>query len=209
MPPLQGRTRQAAGEPEGAIVLLHGRGADEHDLYPLFDVLDPEQRLLGVTPRAPLQLPPGGFHWYRLGGIPTPDPETFYASVPLLAALLEELPVPLDRVVLGGFSQGAVMSWAMSLGPDRPRPAGVVALSGFLPRVDGWPLTLSGLDGFPVLIAHGSLDPVIAADFGREARDALTAAGADVTWRESPVPHTIDPGLIPELQAFVRRVLGA
>jgi phospholipase/carboxylesterase len=209
MPPLQGRTRQAAGEPEGAIVLLHGRGADEHDLYPLFDVLDPEQRLLGVTPRAPLQLPPGGFHWYRLGGIPTPDPETFYASVPLLAALLEELPVPLDRVVLGGFSQGAVMSWAMSLGPDRPRPAGVVALSGFLPRVDGWPLTLSGLDGFPVLIAHGSLDPVIAADFGREARDALTAAGADVTWRESPVPHTIDPGLIPELQAFVRRVLVA
>jgi len=208
MPPLTGRTRPPAREPEGAVVLLHGRGADENDLYPLLDVLDPEQRLLGVTPQAPLQLPPGGFHWYRLGGIPTPDPETFHGSVPLLAALLEELPVPLDRVVLGGFSQGAVMSWAMSLGPGRPRPAGVIAMSGFLPRVDGWPLTLAGLEGFPVLIAHGSLDPVIAFDFGREARDALTAAGADVTWRESPMPHTIDPGFVPDLQAFVRRVLG-
>ncbi len=207
MPPLQARTRPAAGEPEGAIVLLHGRGADENDLYPLLDVLDPEQRLLGLTPRAPLQLPPGGFHWYRLGGIPTPDPETFHASVPLLAALLDDLSVPLDRVLLGGFSQGAVMSWAMTLGPDRPRPAGVIAMSGFLPRVDGWPLTLAGLDGFPVLIAHGSLDPVIAVDFGREARDALTAAGADVRWHESPMPHTIDPQVIPDLQAFVQRVL--
>ena len=80
-------------------------------------------------------------------------------------------------------------------------------MSGFLPRVDGWPLTLSGLDGFPVLIAHGSLDPVIAVDFGREARDALDAAGADVRWHESPVPHTIDPQLLPELRAFVDQVL--
>ena len=56
--------RPARGEPEGLLVLLHGRGADEHDLFPLLDVLDPERRLLGVTPRAPLSLPPGGAHWY-------------------------------------------------------------------------------------------------------------------------------------------------
>jgi phospholipase/carboxylesterase len=207
MTALEARTRAAAGEPEGALVLLHGRGADEHDLYPLLDVLDPERRLHGVTPRAPLQLPPGGFHWYRLGGIPTPDPETFDDSVPLLAALLDDLPVGLDRVVLGGFSQGGVMSWAMSLGPARPRPAAVIALSCFLPRVEGWPLTLTGLNGFPAFVAHGSLDPVIAAGFGHEARDALTAAGADVRWHESPVPHTIDPQLLPELRDFVSEVL--
>ena len=206
--PLQALTRPAAGPPEGALVLLHGRGADKHDLFPLLDLLDRERRLHGVTPDAPLSLPPGGRHWYRLGGIPTPEPETFHASVPLLEALLDQLPVPLEQVVLGGFSQGAVMAWAMSLGPDRPRPAAVIALSGFLPRVEGWPLTLAGLEGFPVAIAHGSLDPVISVDFGREAREALTAAGADVLWRESPVPHTIDPQVIPELQAFVGRVLG-
>ena len=199
-------TRPAAGEAHGALVLLHGRGADEHDLYPLLDLLDPGRRLVGVAPRAPLELPPGGRHWYALGGIPTPEPETFHQSVPLLAALLDELPVPLERVVLGGFSQGAVMSWAMSLGPDRPRPAGILAMSGFLPHVEGWPLTLTGLEGLPVALAHGSLDPVISVAFGREARDALVAGGADLEWHETPVPHTIDPGVIPALRAFVDRV---
>ena len=61
-------------------MLLHGRGADEHDLFPLLDALDPERRLLGITPRGPLALPPGGAHWYRLGGIPTPDPDTFFPT---------------------------------------------------------------------------------------------------------------------------------
>jgi phospholipase/carboxylesterase len=200
--------RPAAGEPEGALVLLHGRGADEHDLYPLLDLLDPERRLLGVAPGGPLALPPGGRHWYRLGGIPTPDAETFLASTGLLRELLDGLPVPADRLLLGGFSQGTVMSWAMALGPGRPRPAGILALSGFLPRVDAWPLTLEGLEGLPVAIAHGTLDPVIPVGFGREARDALTAGGADVLWHESPVPHTIDPEALPALRSFVAGALG-
>lgn len=209
MTELRRLTRPAAGEPDGALVLLHGRGADEHDLYPLLDHLDPERRLLGVTPGAPLHLPPGGRHWYRLGGIPTPEPATFHASVPLLADLLDGLGVPPERVVLGGFSQGAVMTWAMTLGPGRPRPAGAIAMSGFLPRVEGWPLESSGLEGWPVAITHGVLDPVIPVGFGEEARDALRAAGADVTWLEAPVPHTIDPHVIPHLRAFVERVLPA
>ena len=102
-------------------MLLHGRGADEYDLYPLLDALDPERRLLGVTPRGPLSLPPGGAHWYQLGGIPTPDPETFHPSFAALAAFLDDLPVPPGRIVLGGFSQGAVMSYALGLGEGRPR----------------------------------------------------------------------------------------
>ena len=120
--PLAALWREPAGEPAGALVLLHGRGADERDLFPLLDLLDPERRLLGVTPGGPHHLPPGGRHWYALGGIPTPDPATFAATAPRLAAFLDGLPVPMDRVVLGGFSQGTVMSYAMSLGPGRPRP---------------------------------------------------------------------------------------
>ena len=131
--------RPAAGEPEGALVLLHGRGADEHDLFGLLDLLDPERRLLGVTPGGPLALPPGGRHWYRLGGIPTPEPETFLASARLLAELVDALPVAADRVVLGGFSQGAVMSWATrararAAAPRRgPRAVGVPAAGRRLP----------------------------------------------------------------------------
>jgi phospholipase/carboxylesterase len=205
---LQALERPPAAEPQGALVLLHGRGADEHDLFPLLDALDPERRLVGLTPGAPLSLPPGGAHWYRLAGIPTPDPETFRTSFAQIAAFLDDLPVPLNRVVLGGFSQGAVMSWALGLGAGRPRPGAIIALSGFVPRVDGFSLGLDGLDGYPVAIAHGSLDPVIPVEFGREAAALLREAGAEVLWHETAVPHTIDPRLLPELQSFVTSAIG-
>jgi phospholipase/carboxylesterase len=203
--PLVARWREPAGEPAGALVLLHGRGADENDLHPLLDLLDPERRLLGVTPGGPLHLPPGGRHWYALGGIPTPDPATFLSTAPRLAAFLDALSVPMERVVLGGFSQGTVMSWAMSLGPDRPRPAAVVAMSGFLPRVPDYKLDPAGLAGVPVAVAHGTLDPVIPFRFGAEAAETLAAAGADVLWLESDVPHMVDPAWIEPLRALVAR----
>ena len=203
--PLAALWREPAGEPAGALVLLHGRGADERDLFPLLDLLDPERRLLGVTPGGPHHLPPGGRHWYALGGIPTPDPATFAATAPRLAAFLDGLPVPSDRVVLGGFSQGTVMSYAMSLGPGRPRPAALVAMSGFLPRVADWPLEPERLRGVPVGIAHGSLDPVIPAQFAAEAEATLTAAGADVLRLSSPVPHMVDPDWIEPLRDLVAR----
>ena len=201
-------TRPAAAEPEGALVLFHGRGADEHDLFPLLDALDPERRLLGITPRGPLSLPPGGAHWYALGGIPTPDRATFLPTFALVSAFLDALPVPTERVVLGGFSQGAVMSYALGLGGGRARPAAIVALSGFMPRVEGFEVDLGRLDGYPVAVAHGSLDPVIPVEFGREARMLLEGAGAAVLYRETAVPHTIDPRAIPDLQAFVRAAPG-
>jgi phospholipase/carboxylesterase len=203
--PLVALWREPAGEPEGALVLLHGRGADEHDLYPLLDLLDPERRLLGVTPGGPLHLPPGGRHWYALVGIPTPDPETFLSTAPRLAAFLDALPVPFERVVLGGFSQGTVMTWAMTLGPGRPRPAGVLALSGFLPRVPGYPLDPGRLADVPVAVAHGTLDPVIPARFGAEAAETLAAAGVDVVRLESDVPHMVDPAWIEPLRDLVAR----
>ncbi|HEY7379864.1 MAG TPA: hypothetical protein VH572_01540, partial [Gaiella sp.] len=71
--------------------------------------------------------------------------------------------------------------------------------------VEGLELDLSGLDGFPVAIAHGTLDPVIPVEWGREARDVLERAGADVLYREAPLPHTIDPRVVPELAGLVAR----
>lgn len=203
---LQGLERPAAGEPAGTLVLLHGRGADEHDLYPLLDALDPERRLRGLTPGGPLALPPGGRHWYRLGGIPTPDPETFWPSFTALGELLDGLQTPL---VLGGFSQGAVMSYALALGRGiEKRPAALLPLSGFMPSVDGLELDLTGLDGFPVAIAHGTLDPVISVEWSRAAREGLTAAGANVSYHESPLGHTIDPEIVPALHDFVAHAIG-
>jgi phospholipase/carboxylesterase len=203
------RTRPAAGDPQGAIVLLHGRGTDENDLFPLIDILDPDRRLAGFTLRGPLNLPPGGWHWYRLGGIPTPDPTTFEASYDLVTAWLDSLPDELgvapERTVIGGFSQGSVMSYAVSLGDGRPSPAGVIALSGFIPRVPGFSLDLDSRAGLPVAIGHGTYDPVIPVEFGREAKEMLEQAGLDVSWRETPMQHSVDPAFLTELTGWVSR----
>ncbi|MDX6552418.1 MAG: phospholipase/carboxylesterase, partial [Gaiellales bacterium] len=91
-------------------MLLHGRGADERDLLPLADALDPGRRLVAVTPRAPLSLPPGGRHWYQVREIGYPDPATFLPTYEAAGEWLDRLPqqtgVPLEKTVLGGFSQG-------------------------------------------------------------------------------------------------------
>ncbi len=205
--------RPAAAAPEGALVLLHGRGTGEHDLAPLLDALDPERRLVGITPGGPLHLSPGGRHWYVVRRVGFPDPDTFHATYARLTGWLDALPaalgVPIGRTVLGGFSQGTVMSYAAGLGAGRPAPAGIVALSAFLPEVEGFALDLDAHRGVPVTIAHGTLDPVIDVAFGRDARDRLAAAGLDVTYRESPVPHAIDPAAIGGLRDFVARVVPA
>jgi phospholipase/carboxylesterase len=202
------RLRPARDEPDGALVLLHGRAADEHDLFPLLDVLDPERRFLGVTARGPLSLPPGGAHWYVVREIGYPDHDTFHSTYELagewLDGLLAEQGIPAERAVLGGFSQGAVMSYALGLGSDRPRAGGIVALSGFIPTVDGF--GLGDATGLPVAIGHGTYDPVIAVDFGRQARDLLRQGGAEVTYRESPIPHAIDPAYLDELRLWLSGV---
>jgi phospholipase/carboxylesterase len=201
------RRRPASGDPEGLLVLLHGRGADEHDLFPLLDIFDPEQRLLGVTPRGPLSLPPGGAHWYAVREIGYPDPGTFLPTFELasgwLDALQHETGLGPERTVLGGFSQGAVMTWALGLGKGRPRPSALIALSGFMPTVEGWEMDLSPPLP-PAAIGHGTYDPVIAVDWSRQARERLEAAGGSVLYRESPLPHTIDPQFAYELAGFVR-----
>ena len=193
--------RPAAGEPAGALVLLHGRGAGEHDLVPLLDALDPERKLHGYTPRAPLSLPPGGAHWYVVPRVGYPDPRTFAAGFAALTEWFDALPFAPEEIVLGGFSQGAVMSYALGLGAGRPRPRALIALSGFIPTVAGW--TLDDTTPFPpIAVAHGTYDPVIPVEFGRDARTRLEDAGADVTYVESPIEHWIDPQLLPELRAF-------
>ena len=199
---LVARTRLAAAEPEGALVLFHGRGADEHDLFPLLDALDPQRRLVGATPRGPLSLPPGGAHWYVLGGVGTPEARTFHASYAAASEWLDgfvaELGLGFDKVVLGGFSQGGVMTYSLGLGEGRPRPAGLIALSSFIPTVDGLELDLSAPLP-PVAIGHGTLDNVIGVEWGRRARALLEEAGAAVLYRETPMFHQIDPDFVREI----------
>ena len=204
--------RPAAGEPSGLLVLHHGRGADEHDLLPLADVLDPQRQLHVVTPRAPLQLPgwPGN-HWYVVPRVGFPEPESFHASYALLAELHDELwqrtGLGPERTVLGGFSMGSVMSYALSLGADRPAPAGILAMSGFIPTVEGWRPSLEDRTQLGAFIVHGSQDPVIDVQFGRAAHQQLLDAGLAVEYHESDAGHHIDPAHVPAAVDWLQAAL--
>jgi phospholipase/carboxylesterase len=206
------RSREASGEPEGLLVLFHGRGVDEDDLFPLLEVLDPQRRLLGLTPRGALSLPPGGAHWYAVQEIGYPDPPTFLRTYGeasgWLDSVAEETGIGPERTVLGGFSQGAVMTYALGLGRGRPLPAALVALSGFIPTVAGFELDLERPLP-PVAIGHGTFDPVISVEWSRRARQTLESVGAEVLYREYPLPHAVDPGFLAELAPWIAASLAA
>jgi phospholipase/carboxylesterase len=204
--------REPAGEPEGALILLHGRGVDERDLHPMLDELDPERRFFGMTPGAPLtNVPPGGRHWYVVREVGKPEEETF---VPVLGRLcrfldaeLRDRGIPWEKTVIGGFSQGAAVSCAVALGMGRPRAAGLLMMSGFYPMMRGWRLDPHAKRGMPAYVTHGAYDPVIPVGFGRKARELLEEGGLMVTYREAQVQHSIDFALIPEIRDWVGSVI--
>jgi phospholipase/carboxylesterase len=196
--PLGYEERAAARAPEGLLVLHHGRGSDEQDLLGLADLLDPGRRLNVVTPRAPLRLPGSpGFHWYIVPRVGYPDPDSFRAAYDQLASFHDELwsrtGIEPSCTVLGGFSMGSVMSFALGLGPNRPAPAGILDFSGFVPVVEGWAPSLADRQDTRAFIAHGRRDPVIEIGFARRARDLLTSGGLAVEYHEHDLGHQIDP----------------
>ena len=212
MSPLVHRERPAAGEAAGLLVLHHGRGADEHDLLGFGDVLDPERRLHVVTPRAPLTLPGWpGHHWYVVPRVGYPDHDTFHAAFDQLAAFHDELwertGIAPERTVLGGFSMGSVMSYALGLAGDRPMPAGILAFSGFIPTVDGWRPELARREQLRAFIAHGRNDPVMDVEFARAARRLLEGGGLGVSYHESSAAHHIDPAHVPAAVEWVAATL--
>jgi phospholipase/carboxylesterase len=204
--------RAAAGEAEGLLVLHHGRGTDERDLLGLADALDPRRRLQVVSPRAPLRLQGSpGYHWYLVPRVGYPDHDTFHAAREALAELHDRLwsetGIEPARTVFGGFSMGAVMSYAMALSADRPAVAGILAFSGFVPIVEDWQPSLEDRRDTDVFVAHGRNDPIMEIGFARRARELLEAGGLEVTYRESDVGHQIDPADLADATEWLSRVV--
>ncbi len=194
--------RAPAAEPCAALLLLHGRGADEADLLPVADSLDP--RLFVVSARAPLPLGPG-FAWYHLADIGDPDPASFEASLAALGEFVRDLPAayPIDprRIFTLGFSQGAVMAGSLLL--TRPESiAGTVMLSGYLPLDQKLSIDEATLAGRRVFVGHGTADPLIPIAWARRVRDYFTKVSADLTYREYPNPHYIDTEEIDDVRAW-------
>jgi phospholipase/carboxylesterase len=212
--PLHYAERPPAGAAAGLLVLHHGRGTDEQDLLGLADILDPRRRLHVVCPRGPLQLPGSpGYHWYLVPRVGYPDPTTFLAAQRALAelhdALWAETGLGPERTVLGGFSMGCVMSYAMGLEAQRPAPAGILGFSGFIPEVPGWEPALEERRGLPVLVTHGSRDQIIPVELGRSAAERMQAAGLAVNYREFEGGHHIDPRDLPVAASWLGDLLPA
>jgi phospholipase/carboxylesterase len=204
--------RPPSGDPQGLLVLHHGRGANELDLLGLGEALDPQQRLHVVTPRAPLTVPGlPGYHWYVVPRVGYPDPETFQAAYAALAQLHDDLwrrtGIGPERTVLGGFSMGSVMSYTLGLGRDRPVPAGILAFSGFVPTVEGWQPSLADRAQLPVFVAHGRRDPVMDVAFARQARELLEDGGLQVEYHESDAAHHVDPAHVHAAIAWLTKVV--
>jgi len=208
--PLRFAERPAAGEAAGLLVLHHGRGSDEQDMLALGDALDRERALHLVAPRAPLRLGQApGWHWYLVPRVGYPDRDTFFAAYRQLAGLHDELwqrtGIAQARTVLGGFSMGTVMSYALGLGPDRPAPAGILAFSGFVPTVEGWQPQLPRPT--KAFVAHGRADPIMEIGFARRARELLEASGMDVVYREGDHGHWIEPEDVAAAAAWLTAVV--
>lgn len=191
------------------VVLLHGRGADRHDLLGLHRHLPAGTTL--VTPEAPHPGAPWGYGpgwaWYRYIAEDRVVEPTLADSLGRLDALIDTLPATLGRapgpLLLGGFSQGGTTALAYAL--TRPgRVAGVVMLSGFL--VDApelVPVTEASAGGLRVFWGHGFADPAIPHALAVRGRGRLEAAGALVTAHDYPMGHQVAPAELDDLAAWM------
>lgn len=189
--------------PQGLVIFLHGWGANAPDLYPLAETLNlPEYQF--IFPNAPFAHPevPGGLMWY---GLDFNNPEKMFSdsqriqvSYEKLKAFLEGLSqqtgVPLEKIVLAGFSQGGAM--ALHVGLTLPF-AGLIGLSGYLHS------EVECSYEPPVFLFHGRFDPMVPLEKGKQARDELQKQGIAVTYEEFDMAHQI----IPEELERVRQVL--
>ncbi|MCA1613914.1 MAG: alpha/beta fold hydrolase [Acidobacteria bacterium] len=191
--------REPSEESEGApplLLLLHGIGSNEADLYGLAPYLD--GRFFIVSARAPVVLGPGAYGWFNIEFTPAglvADAAQAHRSLRLAAGFVDELTdaYRLDprRVYLLGFSQGAMMALGMAMA--RPsKISGVVAMSGRLPAREFQPADApDALAGLPVLVTHGLYDQMLPVSNGRAIRDRLAELGAALTYREYPMAHEV------------------
>ncbi len=201
------RAPQSGPAPHPAIICLHGRGSNEADLIGLAPYLD--DCLFWISPRAPLDIM-GGYEWYRMAGIGLPVQPTFEAAQRTLDQFITEAvaayPVDPKRLYLMGFSQGSMMSYAFALGQPG-RVAGVIAQSGYIPLTSGIAVDEPGLKGKPFIITHGLNDPLIPVQWGRDARDWLARAGADVEYHDFPMGHSVSDESLAAVAQWMRKRL--
>jgi phospholipase/carboxylesterase len=202
-------SRTIGAEQSPALILLHGRGADENDLLGLAPELD--ERLMLFSVRAPFSFPFGGFAWFNLDEQGNADPKMFMESYNRLFIFLDDITakhaVDAKKIFLMGFSMGTIMAYAMALTQPK-RFAGVVAQSGFVREISGLDLKWNALKNCPFIITHGTQDTVIPVNWARKTRDLLAAkSNADVVYKEYPMGHQISDASLADVTEWLAEKL--
>jgi thioredoxin 1 len=189
-------TRVVRGDnAERLLLLMHGIGSNEFDLASLAPMLDPDGRWVTVCPRGPYAYGPG-YAWFRMES-PELASSTMTSSLQAIDDVVDEAcaqyGVQRSEMVVGGFSMGAAMSLVFTFrSSPQPRPAGVLVMSGFLPGEIAGALEFSG-ELPPVLVQHGSYDPMVQIVRAREAAKVLQEHSVPVVFREYPMEHNVTP----------------
>jgi phospholipase/carboxylesterase len=208
--------------PGAAVIILHGLGANARDFVPFVDEIDlaPVGPVRWVFPDAPVRpvTANGGARmqaWYDIPGFDAAlarreDEAGLRASAALVQELIDRevaRGVPSSRIVLGGFSQGCMMSLLTGLRAPQ-RLAGLLGLSGYLPLAAATVAERSAANAdVPVFLAHGRFDPIVPFALGTRTRDTLGGMGHPVEWHEYPIQHGVAPEEVEHIGAWLRRVL--
>ena len=197
--------------PRTAIVALHGRGTDAHDLLPLVESLGIGDAII-VAPRAPRRYDfRGGYTWYDLSEQGVPEPHTFRESLDLLRKFLIEIKtgyrIDTAKLILLGFSQGTVMSYATGL-LDVANTQAIVALSGYIPLRSGLEYEWDKAANLAVFVSHGTYDKLIPISLAQESVERLKDAGTNLTYKEYAMGHEVREETLQDLRAWIRRELG-
>jgi len=200
----------AGDGPFPTVIALHGWGASAHDLFGLAPYLHGGEALV-LCPQGPLAFDTGGgvpgYGWFPLSSGASFDPALFERALATLRGFVSEVltryPADARKVALMGFSQGGVMAYALAL-REPGRFAGLAALSSWLPD----PLA-SSIErqpehaGLPVLVQHGTEDPMIPVDRARESRAALLRLGVSASYHEYEMGHEIRPEALRDLLVWL------
>lgn len=181
------------------LILLHGIGADENDLFGLASFLD--ERFFIASVQAPFALPYGGYAWFELILEPNKpmgyNAKQFEQSREMIFESIDEIiaerDLDADRVYLCGFSQGSMMSMSCLL--QNPKKfAAVVAMSGrAITEMISADSDLSDFKDFPILVTHGIYDPVLPIENGRATKEILSRLPVNLEYKEYEMAHEISP----------------
>lgn len=224
---LTGGTDGRGGGEGPVVVLLHGFGAPGDDMVPLWQVLDAPRGTRYVFPEGPLVFDMGFLEshaWWmidmeqlaldiakgKLREISSRVPHGLAEARARVVALLDDVERRLeakpDQIVLGGFSQGAMLSCDVAFRTDRTL-AGLVVLSGALLAQQEWVPLMPKRKGLRVLQSHGNGDPLLPFALAERLRDLLTQAGLSVEWLPFRGGHEIPPSVIRKMSSFLHEVV--